>query len=167
MAKTILLIRHAKSSWDNAGMPDFDRPLNDRGKKDAPEMARRLIHKSYSIDFFLSSPAKRAKRTAELFMKEFRAGEKRIRFVPGLYHATKSDFEEAIAGLDNRFDRVAIFSHNPGISEFAASLTDVHVDDMPTCGIFGLTIATDSWDAFIQAEKTFLFFDYPKSNRPE
>lgn len=167
MAKTILLVRHAKSSWDNAGMPDFDRPLNERGKKDAPEMARRLIKKSYDIDFFVSSPAKRAKKTAELFMKEFGASEKRILFLPALYQAAPGDFEEAIAALDNRFDRVAIFSHNPGISEFAASLTDVHIDDMPTCAIFGLRVATDSWKAFTKAQKTFLFFDYPKAHHAE
>ena len=148
-------------------MPDFDRPLNERGRKDAPEMARRLIKKSYGIDFFVSSPAKRAKKTAELFMKEFGANEKKILFLPALYHATPRDFEEAIASLDNRFDRVAIFSHNPGISEFVNSLTDVHIDDMPTCAIFGLSLASDSWKAFSQAEKTFLFFDYPKANRRE
>ncbi|MFI5154651.1 MAG: SixA phosphatase family protein [Chitinophagales bacterium] len=167
MAKTIFLVRHAKSSWENVGMPDFDRPLNERGRKDAPEMARRLIKRSYGIDFFLSSPAKRAKKTAELFMKEFGANEKKILFLPSLYHATPRDFEEAIASLDNRFDRVAIFSHNPGISEFATSLTDVHIDDMPTCGIFGLSVASDAWKKFNHAEKNFLFFDYPKAGRPE
>ena len=64
--KTLLLIRHAKSSWDNFALTDFDRPLNDRGKNDAPEMAKRLIDKKINIDAFISSPAKRAKKTAKL-----------------------------------------------------------------------------------------------------
>src|SRR4029077_16742563 len=162
--KTLLLIRHAKSSWDNTGIDDFDRPLNDRGKRDAPEMAARLIKLHQGIDLFVSSPAKRAKKTAELFMKEFRADEKKIIVVPSLYHATPRDFTEAILEFANRYGSIAVFSHNPGITSFDSSLTEVQIDNMPTCSIFALTIAGDSWTNFNESPKTFLFFDYPKAN---
>ena len=69
--KCLLLVRHAKSSWDDFSIKDFDRPLNDRGKKDAPMMAKRLIKKEINIDAFISSPAKRARKTAEAFLKEY------------------------------------------------------------------------------------------------
>lgn len=83
--KTLLLIRHAKSSWDDAAVADVDRPLNDRGRRDAPAMAKRLIKAGISIDRFVSSPARRARQTAELFAHEFDVKEKKIRFVPQLY----------------------------------------------------------------------------------
>ena len=73
--KSVLFIRHAKSSWDNASVSDFDRSLNERGKKDAPEMARYLISKKVPLDSFISSPAKRARKTAELFISTYELPE--------------------------------------------------------------------------------------------
>jgi len=78
--KILLLIRHAKSSWDDISVTDFDRPLNERGKKDAPMMARRLSDKKIKIDAFVASPAKRAKKTAVFFAKEFGVDENDIVF---------------------------------------------------------------------------------------
>ena len=80
--KTLLLIRHAKSSWDNATLSDFERPLNERGKYDAPLMAKKLKDKKIEIDAFVSSPAKRAKKTAEIFMHEFEVKEKKLCYYP-------------------------------------------------------------------------------------
>ena len=71
--KTVIMVRHAKSSWEEQGVSDFDRPLNNRGKRDAPEMAQRLKKRNIPIDHFISSPAKRAKKTSELFAEEFLA----------------------------------------------------------------------------------------------
>jgi phosphohistidine phosphatase len=161
--KSLLIIRHAKSSWDPAILNDFDRTLNDRGKKDAPEMAKRLIQKKIQIDLFVSSPAKRAKKTAELFIKEFKRNEDEIIFIPGLYHAPAAVFIDVIKELDNSFDNVAIFSHNPGITEFVNRLTSVQLDNMPTCSVFAITVDINSWKEFISAKKEFMFFDYPKN----
>jgi phosphohistidine phosphatase len=165
VAKTILLVRHAKSSWDNDNMGDYERPLNERGKRDAPEMARRLLKKKQHIDLFVSSPAKRAKRTAEFFAREFNVDEDKILFIPRLYHAASLDFIETIQELDDAFDHAAIFSHNPGITDFASSLTATRIDDMPTCAVIAFKIMTDRWAEFKNAEKAFLFFDYPKSGK--
>jgi phosphohistidine phosphatase len=161
--KTLLLVRHAKSSWDAPGLSDFDRPLNERGKKDAPEMAKRLKDKNINIDLFVSSPAKRAKKTAKYFAEAFDIKKDGIQFVDNLYLASSSAFRETIIDLNDKKNVVAIFSHNPGITEFANALTNVRIDDMPTCGVFALHIDTDSWSDFENAEKKFLFFDYPKN----
>ena len=144
-------------------MQDFDRPLNDRGKKDAPEMAARIREKPVEIDLFVSSPAKRAKRTARYFAEEFKTDKDDIVYIEDLYGAGPAAFEKAVSSLPDKSSTVAIFSHNPGITEFANSLTIVKVDDMPTCAVFGVSADTDSWKEFMKAEKKFLFFDYPKN----
>lgn len=161
--KTLLLVRHAKSSWDNAALQDFDRPLNERGKKNAVEMAKRLIKQKMEINLFVSSPAKRAKSTAELFIHEFERNKHEILFVPELYHADIKIFYSVISGLDDKYKTAAVFSHNPGITDFANALTEVRLDNMPTCSIFGVSAAIENWVAFTESTKKFLFFDYPKS----
>jgi len=161
--KTLLLVRHAKSSWDAPGLSDFDRPLNERGKKDAPEMAKRLKEKGVEIDLFVSSPAKRARKTAKHFAAEFGIKKEDIQLVDELYMATQGAFQKTIIALNDKNTVAAIFSHNPGITEFANSLTNVRIDDMPTCSVFAVQADTDSWSSFENAEKKFLFFDYPKN----
>jgi phosphohistidine phosphatase len=161
--KTAILVRHAKSSWDTPGLSDFDRPLNERGKKDAPEMAKRLKEKDIKVDRFVSSPAKRAKKTAKIFAEEFGVNKDEIILVDELYLATPSAFSNTINKLEDQCDSVALFAHNPGITEFASSLTNVHIEDMPTCAVFAVQAETDKWSEFERAEKKFLFFDYPKN----
>jgi phosphohistidine phosphatase len=161
--KTLLIVRHAKSSWDSADISDFDRPLNDRGKRDAPAMASRLIKAGARIDLFVSSPAKRARQTAEFFMREFGRKEKAIRFIAELYHAPIPVFKDVVAGLEDDYSSVAIFSHNPGITAFADSLTSVSLDNMPTCAVFAVTSPAEHWSDFLAAGPVFWFFDYPKS----
>jgi phosphohistidine phosphatase len=160
--KTLLLVRHAKSSWDNASLSDFERPLNERGKEDAPLMAQRLKEKKIKINAFVSSPAKRAKKTAKIFMKEYGKDTEELVLIPSLYEASIKDFYTAIEQMDDKYDSVALFSHNPGISDFVNSLETFPVYDMPTCAIYALEIDTKSWEHFKEANKKFLFFDYPK-----
>ena len=161
--KTLLLVRHAKSSWDDPAITDFDRPLNERGKKDAPIMARRLLEKRITIDTFISSPAKRAKKTAKIFIEAFDRKEDEIIVKPELYLAHAGVFETVLNSIGMKSEIVALFSHNPGITDFANSLTDARIDNIPTCGIFAISIDTKSWEDFNNAKKSFLFFDYPKA----
>ena len=164
LMKYLLLIRHAKSSWGDFTQPDFDRPLNERGKADAPVMANRLLAKKIKIDAFVSSPAKRAKKTCKLFCNEYGVKEDKIIFIEKLYLAHAEMFFEIIKGLDNKFEHVAIFAHNPGITDFANRLCkEVHIDEMPTCGIFSIEANIEKWKDFKDGENKFLFFDYPKS----
>jgi phosphohistidine phosphatase len=160
--KQLLLVRHAKSSWDDAAINDIDRPLNDRGKKDAPKMAERLLDKKVKIDGFYTSPAKRALATCKLFVKAYDKKEKHIIEVEELYEPQVQNFFNVIKNADDDFDTIALFSHNPGITAFANKLTNVQVDDMPTCSIFAIKTDIKKWSEFEEGERLFWFFDYPK-----
>jgi phosphohistidine phosphatase len=162
--KQLLLIRHAKSSWDDPLQNDIDRPLNKRGKKDSPVMAERLLDKKIKVDAFISSPAERALSTCIYFAKTYDVKKKEIIQVDELYNAQVENFYNVISEVDDSFDSIALFSHNPGITEFANELTDVHVDDMPTCSIFAVKADIEKWKEFTEGEKLFWFFDYPKLN---
>ena len=161
--KTLLLVRHAKSSWDDPAEKDFDRPLNARGKKDAPEMAKRVREKKIIIDTFVSSPAKRARKTAQAFAEEFGKDKEDILFKPELYMADRRVFYEVIEGITDSSQNIAVFSHNPGITDFADGLGVVGITDMPTCAILAVKIHTDKWQDFRDAKKELIFFDYPKN----
>ncbi len=161
--KTLLIIRHAKSDQSFFGN-DFERPLNERGKNDAPAMAKKLLNRSISIDAFVASPAKRAKKTAELFCKEYNIKDEDIIFVSALYHAPAEIFYEVIQHLDDPLNTAAIFAHNPGITYFVNELTEMRIDNMPTCGVFALQANITHWKDFARAKKEFLFFDWPKNS---
>lgn len=160
--KRLYIIRHAKSDQNYFGN-DFERPLNDRGKSDAPLMAKRLLEKQVKIDALVSSPAKRAKKTAELFAESLGKSPEKIIYISALYHATPDVFFDIIASLPDNLDAVAIFSHNPGITYFVNSLhTRTRVDNMPTAGIFAIEADISQWSEFAKAKREVLFFDYPK-----
>ena len=162
--KTLLLVRHAKSSWDLATLNDFDRSLNERGKKDAPVMAQRLLDRKIDINTFVSSPAKRAKKTAELFCSIYKKDKEQIVFIPALYHASLNTFFEVVTQLNDDYNCVAIFSHNPVITEFVNQLVEnVTIENMPTCGVFAVKTSITKWKEFSTSKKEFLFFDYPKA----
>lgn len=161
--KTLLLVRHAKSDWGDASLSDFDRPLNGRGKSDAPVMAHRLLDKNIFIDAFISSPAMRARKTANIFAKEYKRDKDEIIFRDELYGAPENVFYDVIVTADNKFKSIAIFSHNPGLTDFANLLTSTRIDNIPTCGIFAIKADCDKWKNFKEAEKEFWFFDYPKN----
>lgn len=162
--KTLYIIRHAKSSWGDFTLADFERPLNDRGKKDAPQMAQFLKDQKVSIDVFISSPAKRALKTCEVFCEIFQKDTADIVQIDILYHAPSAVFVEQIKKIDPAYNSAAIFSHNPGITDFVNDIAvGVKVDNMPTCAIFAFQIDSNDWSAFELAKKSFLFFKYPKS----
>jgi len=161
--KTLLLIRHAKSDWNDPSLDDIDRPLNERGKKDAPTMAHRLLDKKIVIDAFISSPAKRARKTAYIFASVYKRDKDDIIFRSELYGAAEDVFYDVILTADNQFESIAIFSHNPGLTDFANLLTDQRIDNIPTCGIFAIKVDAGTWAAFKEAKKECWFFDYPKN----
>lgn len=160
--KQLIIIRHAKSSWDNLSQKDFDRPLNDRGHRDAPNMVKRLLEKNVDIDTFISSPAKRAFTTAEYFAREYHVPEKKIVQIPELYHAPSETFYKTISKTEDAFETIAIFAHNPGITQFVNQLTTTQIDNMPTCGIFAVKAEICRWLNFETSNKTFWFFISPK-----
>ena len=160
--KTIILVRHAKSSWDDFTVPDFDRPLNDRGKRDAPIMATRLQERGVTPDLLVSSPAKRARKTARVFAETLGLDKETVLYHDELYLAEPMVFTKVISGLDDKYTCVVIFAHNPGISAFANLSSTARIDEMPTCGIFAYTVEAEHWSKAEGAKKKFLFFDQPK-----
>ena len=162
--KNLLLVRHAKSDWGNLELDDFERPLNDRGKRDAPAMAHRLLDKKVKPDAFIASPAKRAAKTAKIFAEEMKVKKEGIIFKPELYLAGPEVFYTVIENADESFETIAVFSHNEGITHFANMLTNARVDNIPTCGVFAIRINANSWKDFRKAAKEFWFFDYPKNS---
>ncbi len=160
--KQVLIIRHAKSSWTNTFTGDFDRPLNDRGHKDAPRMAEKMKTRGVSIQAFLSSTANRALSTAIYFAEAYGSTKKDILLYPELYHAPELVFYKILKTIPSEIVTAAVFSHNPGITEFVNGLTETQIDDMPTCGIFAIQVECDHWTDFSTAKKSFWFFDSPK-----
>ena len=160
--KKLFIIRHAKSDQSFFGN-DFELPLNERGKTDGPVMAKRLLEKKIKIDALVSSPAVRAKKTAELFAERLKLPKEEIILISALYHAAPEAFYEVIAAFPDNLHSVAIFSHNPGITYFVNSLqTKAQIDNMPTCAIFAASADITKWSEFLKSKKEFLFFDYPK-----
>lgn len=160
--KKLFIIRHAKSSWDFSTLSDFDRPLNDRGKHDAPMMAERLLKQHIIIDAFVSSTANRALTTATYFIEKYGRKKNEIILLDELYHAPATTFYSVIKNLNNDYSSVAIFSHNPGITEFVNQIANVRLDNMPTCAVFAIKCNIDNWKEFNSHTNDFLFFDYPK-----
>ena len=144
------------------GQDDFDRPLNGRGQRDAPMMAQRLLDRQITIDAFISSPANRALTTAGYFAKAYQLSKKSIRHFQQLYHAHPDVYYDVLSKLEDTVTTAAVFSHNPGITEFVNELTTTQIDNMPTCGIFAVKADILHWKDFSKGNKTCWFFDYPK-----
>lgn len=162
--RSVLFIRHANSSWGNKIISDYERPLNDRGKKEAPEMARRLLSKNIPLDFFISSSAKRARQTAEFFTKAYCLSPGSVLMKEELYLPSPEIFYDIIDGTANEFQHLAICSHNPAITQFLNQITDkIRVDEMPPCGILGIRTDAFQWNDFRKSQKIFWFFDYPQT----
>lgn len=161
--KVLYLIRHAKSSWSNPDLDDFDRPLNDRGKRDAPFMAQIMLSSGNIPELILSSTAKRAKQTAGAFAEIFSKEDPDLELEGRLYLAGAGDMVRIINEIEDRYDKVAIIGHNPGISHLVAYLCHEEVD-MPTTGIARIDFGADSWAEVSGSTGSFRWLDYPKKH---
>lgn len=164
--KKLFIIRHAKSSWDDPELDDFDRPLNKRGKKDAPRMGKRLKERRVTPDLMLSSPAERALATCEAIATVLQFDQTKIKTDKRLYHAHEDQILDVIRNLkdsprDNE-EVAVIFGHNPGLTEFANSLLNETIDNIPTCGIVAATLPVERWQDVTYGCGKMLFFDFPK-----
>jgi phosphohistidine phosphatase len=163
--KTLVLIRHAKSSWKDASLADRDRPLNKRGKRDAPEMGRRLAARGGAPDLIVSSPATRALATARVIAEAVGYPVDGIREDERIYMASPAELLEAIRGLDDGHERVFLFGHNPGLTELVNELSEPALDNVPTCGVVELRLAADRWADLSPDKVQRADFDTPKSGR--
>src|SRR5437899_2174425 len=132
--KTLFLIRHAKSSWDDTALPDKDRPLSDRGRRDAPKMGKRLAKRDVKPDLILSSPARRALTTAEIIAKKLDYKRKNIVVEDRLYSGAVHDLLNVVQKLGDKLERVMLFGHNPELTELAHPLSS-DITHMPTFAV--------------------------------
>ena len=161
--RTLTIIRHAKSSWDNPHLKDFDRPLNNRGMKDAPEMGRRLKKLGYFPDLMITSLAVRALETCMKIAKELSYPKDGVITDSRLYHASSGEILDVIRETDDLWLQVAVFGHNPGLTSFVNRLAHLDIDNIPTCGIVQCEADIKSWRDLEFGRASFRFFDYPKN----
>ena len=163
MTKTLYLVRHAKSSWEDSSLADYDRPLNKRGKRDAPEMGRRLAKQNIRPDQVISSPAKRAKKTASAMAEMVGYPPKKIQWEKNLYHALPETLLEYIHQAPADCESLMLVGHNPGLTDFYNALSDEEIENIVTAGVVCLTFDTDSWHEITLNENgTLAWYDYPK-----
>ena len=159
---TLVLIRHAKSSWVNPLQSDFERPLNDRGKQEAPAMGHRLKKLGIIPDLIIASSAKRTRQTAKKIARELGYDPENIKWEEKLYHCIPSVFEEVIYEVKDSVKTVFIVAHNPGITEFVNQLSpQFSIDNMPTCGVVGAQMEGEQWNHFSTEKKKVILFEYP------
>lgn len=163
--KRITLLRHAKSSWDDPSLPDFDRPLNSRGRRNAPEMGRRLKLGGQVPDLIVSSPALRAITTARMAAHEMGFPEGNIIEEPALYHAHAGRILAIVNSLESYADHLVLVGHNPGFNDFANRLSETRVDNLPTAALFAVDFDVEDWSDIRPGEGRFVYFDYPKKPR--
>jgi len=162
--KRLYLVRHAKSSWKNPDLSDFDRPLNKRGKRDAPLMGEYLKNNREAPELIISSPARRALKTAKIIAKEIGLSPKRILTNETLYLADVPTLVTIIRQIEDSLDAVMLFGHNPGLTMLANYLTDHPVENIPTCGVFCIEFAANSWREISAGGGSVVFFHYPRKN---
>jgi phosphohistidine phosphatase len=158
--KTIILIRHAKSSWKFPDLKDIERPLKKRGVRDAAMMATVLQDMHLHLDKIISSPAVRAMSTAKAF-----AAEENIVVDQRLYLESKSKILNLLKDLDNNYQCIALVSHNPDLTDFANFLANDNIENIPTTGIVGIQIECNSWAEVEKGKGKRMFFEVPKKHR--
>ena len=167
IGKEILLVRHAKSSWDDPYLDDHDRPLNERGLRNAPDMGKRLQGLGIRTDAWISSTALRAITTAEILAEQVGFPPDQIQRSKDLYHASATELQEFIAGLDDAIGSAILFGHNPGMSSLVANLYGLPIDNLPTSGVVHLQFNENTWSAVSSAPPARAYFDFPKNESGE
>lgn len=161
--KRLLIVRHAKSSWDFPHLSDYERPLNDRGRRDVPDMARRLASTDIHPQLIISSPANRAITTAMGFASQLGFTKSDIIQDEAHYHASSNTLLRLTRAFDDQYDSIMIFGHNPGLTYLINELSDFQLDNLPTCAICGIEFSVQSWREVSRGSGHKFFYDFPKS----
>ena len=156
----LLLVRHAKSSWSNTSLADFDRPLNKRGVLNAPLMGQRIREYGLHLDAIITSTAERAQETSKLIAKEMAYEIEDIDLESDLYHASREVFINILSKQQNR--NIAMVGHNPGIQDFSYWLSSEPTVNFPTCGVIHISFSLDNWTEISKNSGKAMRFEYPK-----
>ena len=161
--KNLFLIRHAKSSWDDVFLADFERPLNERGHKNAVEMAKRIIERKINVDLMITSPAKRALTTANYFKEILEIEDSKMLVDKNIYEANIFDIDEVLKRVNDEVNNLFLFGHNPTFTYFSNKYSDAQIANIPTCGMVHLTFDAQSWENVLLNPGKLQFFDFPKN----
>jgi phosphohistidine phosphatase len=159
--KRLILLRHAKSSWNHPEMRDFERPLNERGNHDAARMGTRLKERGVMPDRIVSSPAIRAAQTAEIVAAGLDCPKEKIQCLEAIYDASANELLRCIQDLNDVDAQVLFIGHNPGISSLVKHLIGRDIGDMPTCGALAIDFDLASWSEIAWNQGHFVFFENP------
>ena len=162
--KTLTIVRHAKSSWKDTSLRDRERPLNKRGKRDAPEMGRRIDEHGIRPSLILSSPAKRAWTTAKVVAEAIDYPREFLQKEEALYLAGVNRILDLLVAQDDRFNSIMLFGHNPGFTDFANFLVPGLTNNLPTAGVVSVEFDRDDWNLYEQPETKLLVHDWPKKD---
>jgi phosphohistidine phosphatase len=160
--RTLYLIRHAKSNWDNPSIKDFDRPLSPRGLKDAAQMAELLHLQRIKPDLLVTSPALRAFSTARFFAAEFQLAEEALVKNPDIYEAAPATIVRIISQLPDEAHIVLLFGHNPTFTDIANLFARQYIDNIPTCGIVQIETTAESWNKLYEGNTKVKSCFFPK-----
>ena len=160
----LTLLRHAKSAWDDTTRKDRDRPLNQRGERDAPLMGQRLCARSARPTLIVTSPAVRARRTAQIVARELGYPAEFLQSEEELYLASADQIIAVLARQESSFRDVIVCGHNPGLTDLANRLTGASINNIPTTGVIIIGLNLDRWADLDGAEGELLLFDYPRRN---
>ena len=163
--KQLYLVRHAKSSWKYPHLRDHDRPLNSRGKRDAPEMGRRLKTLGVLPSLLMASSSTRTIITAEVIANAIGFKTSEIISNEDLFHADTTLIAETVRKLDDQIASAMLFGHNPGLTWFANETGLLKINNIPTCGVVAFSLPIDSWKEFESGIGQLLFYDYPKNKK--
>ena len=163
--KSLTLLRHAKSSWTETGLSDHDRPLNERGKRDAPTMASRIQESGIRPSLILSSTALRAWTTAKVVAQQISYPIEFLQREERLYHAGIQKIIEVLNDQDAGFNNIMIVGHNPGFTELANLLVPGLTHNIPTCGLVSVQFDSEDWNLESIDPAELVVYDYPKKSR--
>ena len=163
--KTLTLVRHAKSSWKHAGISDRERPLNARGKRDAPDMGARIQRHGIRPSLIVSSPAKRAWQTARIVAREIDYPLEFLQREESLYLASLDQLLDVVASQDNGFNHLMVVGHNPGLTDFANFLSPGLTNNLQTAAVVSVEMDRDDWMLYERPKTRLLVYDYPKLKR--
>ncbi|NOS91433.1 MAG: histidine phosphatase family protein [Cyclobacteriaceae bacterium] len=164
--KKLIIIRHAKSSWDDPSLDDFDRPLNKRGEKDAPRMGKLLHEMKITPDYMISSPAVRTMETCRHITKKLDFPSNKVIVDQRLYHAEKEIILQVVQEIPDRKnddEEIALlFGHNPGLTDFVNAISNGAIVNVPTCGAAIISFSRDHWSNLKFGSGKMEWFHYPK-----
>ena len=160
--KYLYIVRHAKSSWDQVALDDFERPLTDRGHRNAIMLGKLLKEQKIIPDLLLSSPATRAAMTARLISEQIKYSASDIIFDPKIYLASTPLLFDILRKLKNEHKQVMIVGHNPGMTALVNELAVEQVSNLPTCSIYGLRLKIKAWSELSKKCGQKILYEYPK-----